>query len=401
MKVRRSLVIGAVTATATGALIIAPALATMNATPPANQSLRILGLRHGLRIGTAVNMTVAQDASEPTYSKIVASQFSTITPENVMKWNVIEPRRGAYNWKPADEFMELAAKNDQLVRGHVLVWHNQLPEWLTTGVADGSISKAELRDILKQYITAVVNRYKGRIWHWDVVSEAVSDSRDNADGVIRYKQFWYQNLGEGYIADAFRWARAADPKSLLFYNDYNIDAFGDGSAKDKAQFVYDMVKKLRGEGVPIDGVGSQGHLSTRFSTYDPLQIADALNRFAELGVATAITEADVRSLVTENVKAGRSDDVTLMVQAQAASYSALMRGCLASRKCLSFTFWGFDDKNHWTTVNDLGSGTGAEARAGIYDADYRPKRALAVLRADLALSGGPYVQGRLPQKPMG
>ena len=367
----------------------------VNGPSPADQSLRDLGNQHGLYIGTAISNDALADATDTTYRGIASTQFSTVTAENVMKWETLEPTRGTYNWAPADSFVQFARDNHQLIRGHVLVWHSQLPKWLTDGVAAGTISRSELNGLLKKHITDVVDHFKGKIWQWDVVNEGVSDPWNNADGVIRYKAFWYENLGEGYIANAFRWARAADPKALLFYNDYNIDAFGDHSAKDKTQFVYDMVKNLRAQNVPIDGVGSQGHLSTRYGNYDALQIADMLNTFARLGVVTALTEVDVRSLVPANPT---GDDLNRIQQASAANYSALMQGCLASRQCLSFTVWGFDDKHNWTSTWDFGSGTGAEALAAIYDNTYQPKRAVNTLKADLAFAGGPYVHDRIPQQ---
>lgn len=396
MNLRRSMVIGAVAVAMVGALS-GPATASLTGKSPADQTLRALAMKHDLYIGTAVSNDALTDAK---YKEIASTQFSTVTAENVMKWESLEPTQGVYNWKAADEFMAFAAKNHQLVRGHVLVWHSQLPKWLTDGVTAGTITKDQLRALLKKHITDVVTHFKGKIWQWDVVNEAVSDPWANPDNVIRYKEFWYNNLGESYIADSFRWARAADPKALLFYNDYNIDAFGDGSNKDKTQFVYNMVKDLRAKGVPVDGVGSQGHLSTRYANYDALQVADALNKFAGLGVATALTEVDVRSLITPGITAGTSDDINPMVQSQAANYSALLQGCLASRKCLSYTVWGFDDAHNWTTYTDLGSGVGGEALAGIYDAKYVPKRAFNTLKADLAFSGEPYVQDRIPQRPM-
>lgn len=363
---------------------------------PAGRTLRELGQRHGLAIGTAINNDALADATDPTYRQLASTQFSTVTAENVMKWETLEPTRGTYNWGPADTFVAFAQANHQRIRGHVLVWHNQLPAWLTAGVADGSIDAAELKALLHKHITDVVNHFRGRIWQWDVVNEAATDPWDNADQVIRYKGFWYQHLGAGYVADAFRWARAADPKALLFYNDYNIDAFGDRGPADKTQFVYAMVKDLRARGVPVDGVGSQGHLSTRYANFDALQIADTLNAFAGLGVATAITEADVRSLVPAQPTA---DDLNRIEQASASGYSALMQGCLASRHCLSFTVWGFDDKHNWTSTWDFGSGKGAEALAAIYAADYRPKRAVNTLKADLAFGGPPLVLDRIPQRP--
>ena len=322
---RLTKILAAGAAAAALAVAAAPASGRWHTSDPQDQTLRALGSNHGLYVGTAV---AADLLSDPTYADIAGKQFSTVTAENAMKWETIEPERGVYNWGPAEEVMAFAKAHHQKVRGHVLVWQNQLPSWLTEGVADGSISKAELRDILHDYITAVVTHFKGRIWQWDVVNEAVTDSWDSPDGHITYKGFWYENLGEGYIADAFRWARAADRRALLTYNDYNIDAFGDGGPLDKTQFVYDMVKDLRAKGVPIDVVGSQAHLSTRYGNYTPFQIADTLNKFARLGVATALTEVDVRNLMPEEQT---GDTMNPLLQAQAYDFSALMQGCLASQ----------------------------------------------------------------------
>ena len=395
MKLKRWLSAGAV-AVATLGLLSAPPATAGHPVDPAAQSLRTLGLRHGLHIGTAVDMAALADPADPRYREIVASEFSTVTAENVMKWETLEPTRGTYDFGPADDLIAFAQRNRQKVRGHVLVWHNQLPAWLTEGVADGSIDKAELRDILRDHITTVVRHFKGRIWQWDVVNEAVSDPWDNPP-TLHYKGFWAEHLGPGYIADAFRWARAADPHALLFYNDYNIEAFGSGNpADDKTQFVYDMVKRLRAQGVPIDGVGSQGHLGTQYGNYDTLQVAAALKKFAGLGVATAFTEVDVRSRLTEGVLAGDSEEINPRLQASAANFSVLLQACLAERHCLSYTVWGFTDKHSW--VPDWFSDP-PEGMATIYDEQYQPKRAYHLMKADLIYSGPPYVLPRVPQKP--
>ena len=362
----------------------------VTAATPDGQTLQRLAGRHRLAIGTAIDVAALDD---PTYAGIAAEQFSSATAENAMKWETLEPVRGQYNWGPAEEFMAFAEANRQRVRGHVLVWNNQLPGWLTEGVANGSIGKAELRSILERHIKTVVSHFKGRIWQWDVVNEAVTDSWDSQNGAIGYKGFWYQNLGSGYVADSFRWARQADPKALLFYNDYNIDAFGDRGPLDKTEFVYQMVKDLRARRVPIDGVGSQAHLSTRYGNYSAFQIADALNRFAGLGVATALTEVDVRNLLPAQQT---SDTLNPLLQAQAYNYEALMQGCLASRHCISYTVWGFDDNHSWTNTWDFGSGPGAEALATIYDTSYQPKPAYRALQAALAWSDA---RPRITQRP--
>jgi endo-1,4-beta-xylanase len=393
MRLRATLAAGLVAVAALACGGSTPALAGQAPRPPQERTLKALAERHKLAVGTAIDVAALAD---PGYRRIAATEFSTVTAENVMKWETLEPVRGQYDWTQAEQFMAFAAANHQRVRGHVLVWHNQLPAWLTEGVADGSITRAELRGILRDHIHAVVSHFKGRVWQWDVVNEAVTDSWDSTGGQIGYKGFWATNLGPGYIADAFRWARAADPKALLFYNDYNIDAFGDGGPLDKTQFVYDMVSDLRRARVPIDGVGSQAHLSTRYGNYSAFQIADMLNRFARLGVATALTEVDVRNLLPE-VQTG--DTINPLLQAQAYDYSALMQGCLASRHCISYTVWGFDDGHSWTNTWDFGDGPGREAMATIYDAQYQPKQAYRAIQADLAFAGPPLVQPRLPQRP--
>jgi len=382
MKLRRTALVAAVALVAAGALNAVPASAG-HPERPADLSLRALGQRNDLAIGTAVDMAALDDTTDPQYRKLVAEQFSSVTAENVMKWEVLEPTQGTYNWGPADELLAFAQQNKQRVRGHVLVWHNQLPAWLTDGVNNGTISDSQLRDILHKHITDTVAHFKGKIWQWDVVNEAASDPWDSPSD-IHYKGFWTQHLGSGIIADAFRWAHQADPKALLFYNDYNLEAFGDGGPGDKTQFVYNMVKQLKHDGVPIDGVGSQGHLGTQYGNYDPLQIADTLNRFTDLGLYVAFTEVDVRSQLTAGVQAGDSNEINPRLQAAAADFSALMQGCLSNRRCISFTVWGFTDKHSWVPgwFKDPPEGI-----ATLYDENYQPKRAYNTLKADLIFAG--------------
>ncbi|SCG35750.1 endo-1,4-beta-xylanase [Micromonospora coxensis] len=395
MKLRRWTAVAAVAVATAAMLNTVPATAGRPYDPTA-QSLGALGQRHGLHIGTAVDMDALADPADPRYRELAASEFSSVTAENVMKWESLEPTRGSYDWGPADAFVDFARRNDQRVRGHVLVWHNQLPGWLTSGVADGSISREELRELLREHITTVVSRYRGRIWQWDVVNEAVSDPWDTPS-TLHYKGFWAQHLGPGYIADAFRWARAADPKALLFYNDYNIEAFGSGDpANDKTQFVYDMAKRLLAEGVPIDGVGSQGHLGTQYGNFDTFQVAAALKRFSALGLATAFTEVDVRSRLTEGVQAGDSEEINPRLQASASNFSVLLKACLADRHCLSYTVWGFSDRHSWVPgwFDDP-----PEGLATLYDEQYRPKRAYQEVKADLIFAGPPYVLPRATHRP--
>jgi len=173
-------------------------------------------------------------------------------------------------------------------------------------------------------------------------------------------------------------------------------AAGSYPANDKTQFVFDMVQQLRAAGVPIDGMGSQGHLGTQYGNYDTFQVADALKRFTDLGLATAFTEVDVRSQMTAGVLAGNSAEINPRLQASAANYSVLMQACLSNQHCLSFTVWGFTDKHSWVPNWFTNP---PEGLATLYDENYQPKRAYNIVKADLVFAGPPYVLPRIPQQP--
>jgi endo-1,4-beta-xylanase len=342
-----------------------PATAGLAAQPAAGQpadlagseSLGALAARQHLRVGTAVDTSAL--AADLPYRAKVGTEFSTVTPENVMKWQLVEPTRGQLDFAAADGLVAFARAHGQLVRGHTLVWHNQLPTWLTDGVAGGSIGPAELRQILRAHILAEAGHFRGKIWQWDVLNEAF-----NEDGTLR-NTLWLQQLGPGYIADAFRWARQADPHALLFYNDFNIEG---GNAKSDAVFA--LVQQLRRDGVPIDGVGVQGHFGVQFGF--PGDVPANLGRFAALGLFTAVTEADVRMpLPADNIK----------VQAQAAGYSILLQACLLTRRCLSVTVWGFTDKYSWVPGVFAGQGS-----ATLFTEDLTAKPAYEALRTDLRVA---------------
>jgi endo-1,4-beta-xylanase len=321
--------------------------------PATSDSLRTLAARAGLRIGTAVNVdALAQDAG---YRAIAAEQFNSVTPENVMKWDAVEPSRGTYTWAAADGLVDFARANKQKVRGHTLVWHSQLPAWLTSG----TWTEAELRQILKTHVTDQVRHFRGRIWAWDVVNEAF-----NEDGTLR-DTLWLRTLGPGYLADAFRWAHAADPHATLFYNDYNIEGFG-----PKSDAVYALVRQLRAEGVPIEGVGVQTHLDTQYPFPDRMRAN--LQRFADLGVDVAVTEADVRIPLPV--------DPTKQL-AQNADYAQSLQACLLVSRCVSYTVWGFGDAYSWVPAVFAGEGA-----ADIYDEQLQPKPSYDALHDTLELA---------------
>jgi endo-1,4-beta-xylanase len=326
----------------------------------ADSPLRDLAKRVDLRIGTAVDYAAYN--ADAVYRDRIATEFSSITAENVMKWQLVEPERGHLDFAAADQLVAAAKRAGQQVRGHTLVWHNQLPTWLTDGVANGSITPTDLRAILRQHIIDEVTHFKGKLYQWDVLNEAL-----NEDGTLR-DTIWLRTLGVGYIADVFRWARSVDRNVKLYLNDYNVEA---GNAKSDAYFR--LVQDLLRQHVPIDGFAAQGHLGVQFGFNTAGEIAANLQRFENLGLETSLTEVDVRMIMPSD---------TVKLQAQAQGYSALMQGCLLARKCKSFTVWGYTDKYSW--VPGFFTGQGA---ANLLDENFAAKPGYRELQAVLALAG--------------
>jgi endo-1,4-beta-xylanase len=339
-------------------------------------SLRALAAKIGLRIGTAL---IPQDIETPSYAAIAGSQFSVVTPGNAMKWQIVEPEQGVFDWSQADQLVAFAHANDQLIRGHTLLWHNQLPTWLTTGVADGTITAAQLKQLLHDHIMTEVTRYRGKIWQWDVANEFFLDA--NPSG-IDPNNFWIAALGPDIIPQAFRWAHQADPHALLFYNDYSIA--GEDGTNAKSDAVYAWLKQMLSEGVPIMGVGNQGHLDTQYG-FSPQRFQDDLARYGSLGLKVAITEADVRTFVNNATDQVPTDNLALF--AQPYEFSAMMKAALEVPQVISFTVWGFTDADSWVP----GFFTG-EGYATIYDVNLQPKQAYYDLQNDLRLGafGAPF-----------
>ena len=332
-------------------------------------SLREEAAPIGLHIGTAV---IPFDLDTPAYAAVLAEQFSAVTPGNEMKWGVVEPTQGQFHWSGADRLVAFAAQHRQLVRGHTLLWHNQLPTWLTTGVANGTITSSQLMGLLEQHIFTEVGRYRGKIWQWDVANEFFLDA--NPSG-INPNDFWVANLGPGIIPQAFKWARQADPHALLFYNDYNIA--GEDGTNAKSDAVYAWLQQMLDQGVPIDGVGDQGHLDTQFG-FSGSQMTRDLQRYAGLGLKVAITEADVRTFVNNATDQVPTDN--LAVFAHPYEFGQMMKAALAVPECISFTVWGFGDADSWVP----GFFTG-EGYATLYDVNLNPKNAYFELQQDLRL----------------
>ncbi len=326
--------------------------------PQRVQDLRDLARKLRINIGSAVDVAVLR--AEPDYKARLNREFDHLTAENAMKWESVEPERGVYTWQDADEVVRNARRNGQQVRGHTLVWHNQLPAWLTTGVENGTIGATELRQILRDHITTQVRRYKGQVRAWDVVNEAFEE-----DGTPR-QTIWLTHLGPGYIADAFRWAHRADPHAKLYLNDYNVEW-----NVPKIEATLTLIKQLQAQRVPIDGMGFQGHLGIQYDY--PGDWANVMRRFADLGLEIAVTELDVRMVLPVTPE---------KLATQADYYGRALSDCLSVRACREFTVWGFTDRHSWVPGWFDGEGS-----ACLLDENLAPKPAYDKLLTTRRVSG--------------
>ena len=274
----------------------------------AASTLGAAAAQSGRYFGTAINSGKLNDSQ---YTTIAAREFNMATPENEMKPDATEPNEGTFTFSAGDSVYNWATSHGMKVRGHTLVWHSQIPSWMTSL----SGSAATLAG-MEEHINGVMAHYKGKLAYWDVVNEAF-----NEDGTRR-ADVWQNNIGNSYIDQAFQTARAADSSAKLCYNDYNIENW----TYAKTQGVYNMVKDLKTRGIPIDCVGFQTHMTGGSSL--PASFQTTLSNFAALGVDVALTETDVTNA-----------DVT--------QYTNLTKACLAVSRCVGITVWGVRDSDSW------------------------------------------------------
>ena len=320
------------------------------------QSLRDLAVQRGILMGSAVDPS---HFGEPDYAGTLAREFNQVEAENAMKFGPIHPGPMTYNFMPADAIVSFAQANGMAIRGHNLVWYNQLPAWLTSGA---SYTSAQLSSILQDHINTVVGHYAGRIYAWDVVNEAF-----NGDGSLR-SFLWYDSPGiglpgTGYIEQALRWAHAADPGARLFYNDYGAEVIN-----TKSDAIYKMAQDFKARGVPLDGIGLQMHL-----TLNPGSLAsmDAnIKRLTDLGLEVQITELDVRLPVNTS---GTATPANLATEAQI--YHDIVALCLKYARCTAIQTWGFSDKYSWIPGTYPGFGAALE-----FDTGYQAKPAYGALQ---------------------
>lgn len=328
--------------------------------PGADCTLREAAAQAGILVGAAVIQRGFD--TDPLYGPTLAAEFSSVTHEHVFKWDAIHPSAAAYRFEAPDRLVQFAEANGMAVRGHTLVWEQVLVDSTPAYVTDVT-DPATLRALVADHVQKVVGRYRGRVGAWDVVNEPLATG-----GAAFHQNHFAQVLGPGYVAEAFQLAHAADPDAVLFLNEVLIDAPG---AKFDALLA--LVRDLRSQGVPVHGVGLQGHF---IPPVDPAGLQQNLERLAALGVIVELTEVDV-------VQRGVPDPPAL----QAREYYGLAAACRAVPACRRITLWGFTDRYTW--LDSLVPGS----KPLPFDADYGRKPAHLGLR-DGILSTATAVGGR-------
>ena len=327
-----------------------------------------------------IGVAVSPRSLEGEQGEFIKKHFNSLTPENVMKPALIQPEEGKFNWADADKIVEFAQANGMKVRGHTLCWHNQTGEWMFKDSLGNQASKELVLARLKEHITQVVSRYKGKIYAWDVLNEAI----DNLDPSKGYRQTqWYTICGEEFIAKAFQWAHEADPNAVLFYNEYNTEN------PVKREKTYEMLKKLLAQGVPINGVGMQAHWNIGAPKHvgqlnQPGEgdfiipgssedaIRKSIDKFSSLGLVVQITELDV------SIYTSRTDTLNLgftpeREQKQIDFYKKAFEVFREKKDVLTgVTFWNLSDRGSWLDNRTPRRG---KAYPLLFDENMKPKKA--------------------------
>ena len=304
-----------------------------------------------LKIGSAVADRPLR--FETPYATTLALEFNAVTPENSMKWAQIHPEPDRYDFAQSDRLVSFAKTHDMLIRGHVLVGHEDNPAWLEAA----DLSRPEAIEVMRDHITTVVERYKGSIAQWDVVNEPLVD---DASGELR-ASVWQRLIGDDYIALAFRFARQADPDAQLFLNEY--DGISPGYKTDN---IIALARDLLDQNAPIDGIGFQFHI---LNGIDQPAVAAKLREVSDLGLEIAMTEVD--NGLDDPGADGALDE-------QAAVFGGLLSTCIENERCNTFVMWGFTDRHSWIPEKFPGY-----FEATIFDEQLAPKSAYSSLHEAL------------------
>jgi endo-1,4-beta-xylanase len=346
-------------------------------------------------VGAAIGTEQAL-GNERQSLQLVARQFNTITPENLLKWAEVHPQPDKYNFEPADKYVAFGEKHGMFIVGHNLVWHNQTPAWVFEGEGGQPPSRELLLKRMHEHIHAMVGRYKARIKGWDVVNEAIAD-----DGTLRQTP-WQKIIGDDYIEKAFQFAHEADPDAELYYNDYNE------WHPAKRQAISRLIRSLKAKGVRIDGLGLQGHWGLNYPQLSEINAMFA--DYGKLGVKLMITELDINLLPRPDANQGADVNRQLagdnklnpyasglppeMSRALADRYQAVFQAFVRNRDKLDrVTFWGVNDGQSWLNNWPV---HGRTSYPLLFDRELKPKAAFqAVIDVGKAAKGASKRGGQL------
>ena len=321
----------------------------------------------GLLYGSAVNTRLASDAA---YAALIRQQCGIVVAENAMKWGALRPTAETFRFDAADELVAFAEANHMKVRGHNLAWHRGNPKWF-----DATATKENARRLLTTHIETVMGRYAGRMHSWDVVNEAIEVKDGRPDGMRN--SAWLRLAGDDYIELAFRTARQADPKALLTYNDYGIEAEA-ADAEQKRKAVLGLLRRMVRNGVPIDALGVQSHIAASGKVYGAglMGLLDAVHA---LGLQVFVTEMDVNDRALPA-------DVQVRDREVAAAYKQYLEVVLGSPAVRAVVTWGITDRYTWLNGEDSRADREPE-RTLPFDSNYAAKAAFFSMRAALDSRG--------------
>ena len=337
-------------------------------------------------IGVALNQ---RNVSDNAQKALVCREFNSVTAENDMKPGELHPKEGVWNFEKADRIANFCRENGIKLRGHCLCWHAQFADWMFVDKKGKEVKKEVFYERLREHIHTVVNRYKDVVYCWDVVNEAMADDggfrgpRRGGEEPSPYRQSRHFKLcGDEFIAKAFQFAREADPNALLFYNDYSCVDEG------KRERIYNMVKKMKDAGVPIDGIGMQGHYNIYFP--DEAKLDKAISRFKEIVKHIHITELDLRM---NNESGGQlmfsrgeaKPMPAYMNTMQTDQYARLFKVFRKHADVIdNVTFWNLGDRDSWLGVNN---------HPLPFDENYKPKACYRAIR-----DFNPELDNRIPKE---
>ncbi len=295
-------------------------------------SLKARAAARGLLAGAAVNANLFRD--DQGFRNLLAEQCSILVPENCLKWSVLRPTADTWNFTDADNLISFAEAHGIKVRGHNLVWHQQIPAWFA-----GTATKDNAQKLLVDHIHTVAGRYKGKIHSWDVVNEAIWVKDGRPDG-LRTTSPWFELLGPGYIDLAFRTAREADPTALLTYNDYGIEYDNEEEEKKRAA-VLALLRRMKANNVPLDALGIQSHIKAVSKDGFGRGLRELLDGANALGLQVFVTELDVNDDAVETADIAERDKIVANV------YRDYLTKVLQGKEVKAVLTWGATDKNSW------------------------------------------------------